>query len=125
MLAPLGASARRMFGGLGLFAGGRMFGLVSDDVTYFKTDAAGQADYRREGCVPFRYDTRKGQITIGSYWRVPERLFDDEAELQAWARRAIAVASALPAKRGHAARQGATAKPARKRTDIGRKRKRR
>ena len=72
-LAPLGAvSARRMFGGLGLFRDGRMFGLVADGVLHFKADALTRADYEAVGSAPFSYLRRDQVATIGSYWRVPE-----------------------------------------------------
>ena len=39
-LQPLGAvSARRMFGGYGIYCEGVMFGLVADDALYLKVDA--------------------------------------------------------------------------------------
>ena len=38
-------AARRMFGGYGLFRGGIMFGLVSDETLFFKTDAGNRDQY--------------------------------------------------------------------------------
>ena len=35
-----GVSARKMFGGAGLYRDGKMFGLIADDVTYLKVDDA-------------------------------------------------------------------------------------
>ena len=83
---------RRMFGSAGLFADGVMFGLVSDGVIYLKTDAATAAHFERERCGPFEYDTRNGKRALTSYWRLPDRLYDDAEELAQWARRALAVA---------------------------------
>ena len=83
---------RRLFGGAGLFADGVMFGLVSGGEIYLKADAESIAAFEREGCGPFEYGTKHGRRAIKSYWRMPERLYDDAEELAQWARAALAVA---------------------------------
>ena len=85
-------TVRRMFGGAGLFADGLMFGLVTGGVIYLKADAGNVADFEREGCGPFRYATKDGERSIASYRRMPERLYDDPAELAAWAGHALSAA---------------------------------
>jgi DNA transformation protein and related proteins len=93
VFADFGAvQVRRMFGGAGLYAEGVMFGLVSGGEIYLKADAASVADFQREGCRPFEYGGRTGRRTIMSYWRMPDRLYDDAEELAQWARIALAVA---------------------------------
>ena len=94
---------RRMFGGAGIYAGDVMFGLVSDDLIYLKADAGTVPAFEREKCAPFQYTTKKGKRAVMSYWRLPDRLYDDPAELAQWAKQAIAVA-----------RQSAVKKPAAK-----------
>jgi DNA transformation protein len=89
---------RRMFGGAGLYADGVMFGLISGGEIYLKADAASTADFEREGCGPFEYGTKHGRRAIKSYWRLPERLYDDAEELAQWARAALAVAQRSAAK---------------------------
>lgn len=83
--------ARRMFGGLGLFFDGLMFGLIIDDRLHFKVDAGSLGDYQAEGAQPFQYDRKGGKRTTLSYWQVPDRLLDDTDDLVVWARRAIEV----------------------------------
>src|SRR5581483_2154682 len=83
---------QRMFGGAGLYADGVMFALVTDDIIYLKADEAGAPLFEAEGCAPFTYDTKKGRRVSTSYWRVPDRLYDDPDELAGWARRALATA---------------------------------
>jgi DNA transformation protein and related proteins len=92
---------RRMFGGAGLYADGVMFALLSDELIYLKADAVSAPDFERENCPPFQYDTKTGRRAVMSYWRLPERLYDDADELAQWARRALTVA-----------RQAAADKPA-------------
>ncbi len=83
---------RRMFGGMGVFRDGLMFALVDDDVLYFKTDGEGSAAFAAEGLKPFSYATKKGEHTLTSYWRAPERCLDDGDEMATWAGRAFSVA---------------------------------
>jgi len=91
-LAQLGfVQARRMFGGVGLFCDGIMFALIKDDEVYFKTDAQTSLSYQAEGLKPFSYEVKKKMIAL-SYWRVPNRLFDDPDEFVNWARVGLHVA---------------------------------
>ena len=83
---------RRMFGGAGIYAEGRMFALVSDGVIYLKTDAHNAAAFERERLEPFTYATRTGRRGVMSYRRMPDRLYDDPYELAIWARAALAAA---------------------------------
>ena len=83
---------RRMFGGAGIYAGDLMFGLVSDELIYLKADAGTVSAFERENCAPFQYTTRNGKRAVMSYWRLPDRLYDDPAELAQWAVRALGVA---------------------------------
>lgn len=85
-------SVRRMFGGAGLFADGVMIGLVAGGVIYLKADENSLVDFQREGCGPFRYATAAGERSLRSYWKMPDRLYDDPEELARWARAALAAA---------------------------------
>jgi DNA transformation protein len=98
---PVGV--RRMFGGAGVFADGVMFALIKDDVIYLKADDHAVPSFEREGSQPFSYMARKDKRVIMSYWRLPQRLYDDPDEMACWARKALAVAqrsrASHPAKR--------------------------
>ena len=85
---------RRMFGGLGIYADGVMFALVADDRLHLKVDPADTERFVGESCAPFSYMTKTGARTITSYWRIPDRLYDEPAELAQWAALALAVAQA-------------------------------
>jgi DNA transformation protein and related proteins len=74
------------------YADGVMFGLLSDGRIYLKADAATAPEFEREGCAPFEYATKTGRRAIMSYWRLPERLYDDPDALAQWARTALLVA---------------------------------
>lgn len=92
-------SIRRMFGGGGVFIDGLMFGLVSDDTLFLKADANTQAEFEAEGMEPFGYDTKDGRRMLTSYWRAPERLFDEPDEMQSWASKALNIARRANAKK--------------------------
>ena len=70
-------SVRRMFGGVGIFAEGLMIALVARDELYLKADAETVASFERESQRPFRYATKNGEHVLASYWRMPDRLYDD------------------------------------------------
>ena len=85
-------SVRRMFGGAGVFVDGLMIGLVSQGAIYLKADASTYEAFLREGTGPFSYMAKGQKRVINSFWRMPERLYDDPDELAAWAEQALAVA---------------------------------
>jgi DNA transformation protein len=79
---------RRMFSGAGVFCDGLMIALVVDGVIYLKADESSIPDFEREGEPPFQYRSRDGLRILHSYWRIPERLYDDPDELAVWAGKA-------------------------------------
>ena len=91
-LAPLGTiTIKRMFGGASVYADGILFALVDDDVLYLKADAATKGKFEAEGLGPFTYEGKTGPVAM-SYWRAPERLYDDADEMAEWAREAVLAA---------------------------------
>lgn len=89
LLAPWGVvSARRMFGGYGLYRQGLTFAIVADDALYLKADGINKPDFERAGMEPFTYEARNKRIAL-SYWEAPSELFDDPDAMIAWAQRAF------------------------------------
>jgi DNA transformation protein len=103
-LAPLGRiTARRMFGKTGVFCDGVMLGMVRDDTLCFRVDDGNRAALKEaEAFPPLNYEKKGGTIDL-SFWRAPERLFDDPDELVAWARSAMEAARRVAVKRERAA----------------------
>ena len=99
-LAPVGrVTMRRMFGKTGVFCDGVMFGMVRDNTLYFRVDDHNRAAFKEaESSPPLDYEKKGGTIDL-SFWRAPERLFDEPDELVAWARAALAAAHRVAAKR--------------------------
>ena len=85
-------TVRRMFSGAGLFAEGAMFALVVNDVIFLKADERTIPQFEHEGLKPFSYKTKHGTRSLASYWRMPERLYDDPEELARWAAAALETA---------------------------------
>jgi len=103
-LAPLGRLAmRRMFGKTGVFCDGVMFGMVADNTLYFRVDDDNRTVFAEAAAVPPLNYEKKGSTIDLSFWRVPERLFDEPDELVSWARAALAAAHRVAAKRKPAA----------------------
>jgi DNA transformation protein len=113
-------TVKRMFGGAGIYAEGLAFAVVFDDVIYLRVDAASIPDFEREGSQPFVYPLAKSPGRGGrpstSFWRLPERLYDDPDELAVWAGRALAIAERRKAApRARAKKKPPSRKPAARR----------
>jgi DNA transformation protein len=105
-LAPLGrVSMRRMFGKIGVFCDGVMFGMVTDNTLYVRVDDRNRALFKEaEASPPLNY-RKQGESIDLAFWRVPERLIDEPDELVDWARAALGAARRVAAKRSSAARR--------------------
>ena len=92
-LAPLGRiTLRRMFGKTGVFCGGFMLGMVRENTLYFRVDDGNRAVFKEAASFPPLNYEKKGATIDLSFWRAPERLFDEPDELVTWARAALAAA---------------------------------
>lgn len=96
LLGPLDVVARAMFGGVGFFKDGAMFGLIADGRFFLKTDDGNRADYEEAGSDPFTYEG-KGRRMVMPYHAVPEELLEDAEEMGRWAGKSIAIALAAAA----------------------------
>jgi len=85
-----GASARRMFGGAGIYLRGIMFGLVADDRAYLRVDDSNRKSFVDAGSGPFR---PYGRAAAMPYYEVPVEVIEDPGEFCAWAERALAAAA--------------------------------
>jgi DNA transformation protein and related proteins len=100
-LAPLGdVTTRRMFGKTGVFCEGVMFGMVAQNVLYLRVDSQNRATFKEaESCPTLNY-VKNGSVIDLSFWRAPDRLFDEHEELNVWARAALAAAHRVATNRG-------------------------
>ena len=83
-------TARKMFGGVGLYSGGVFFAIIARDTLYLKVDEQTRGAFEAAGSAPFRpYGTRGGTIR---YYSVPLAVLESAPELTRWAREAVKVA---------------------------------
>ena len=103
-----GVVPRKMFGGLGLFKHGVMFGiLIRMDGFYLRVDDINQPDFEAPGAEPFR-PNQVSDMTM-AYFKVPVEIPDDPERLAIWTDRAC-----------HAAQRNAVKKAIRSQTSRGR-----
>src|SRR6266567_7460387 len=99
-LAPLGRiTMRRMFGKTGVFCDGFMLAMVRDNTLYFRVDDDNRATFKEAECFPPLNYEKKGSSIDLSFWRAPERLFDEPDELVTGAQIALAAARRVAARR--------------------------
>jgi DNA transformation protein len=80
-------TARRMFGGHGLYHEGLMFAIVMDNRLYLKADDQNRNDFEALGLTPFTYPMKDREVAL-SYWSAPDAIFDDPSQAVHWARAA-------------------------------------
>lgn len=86
-----GVSPRKMFGGYGLFRQGVMFALVHEQQLYFKTDDQNRQQFVALGMQPFCYH-KQGKVQQIAYYTCPDEAFEQEEDMQVWAKLAYAAA---------------------------------
>ena len=123
LLAPIGRiTARRMFGGAGLYADGLIVGLEVAGSLYLKTDDQTRQAFADAGSQPFVYDGKGKPVTM-SYWTPPEEAMDSPDAMRPWAR--LALEAALRAARakpaGASAKKRTTKKAAKKKAEPSRR----
>lgn len=84
-----GVETKKMFGGIGFFQDGKMFGMIGNDVFRLKVDDTNQADYEKRGMEPYHSSSKKKGMP---YWEVPEDVISDKSALKKWAQKSINIA---------------------------------
>jgi len=111
LFGPFGTvTARRMFGGHGVYLDGLMFAIVSGDTLYLKADEMNRIEFERAGCEVFEY-TRSGKRATINFFRAPEDAMESPELMLPWARTAYAAALRTNAKK-QAAEQARAARKA-------------
>ncbi|MDD1622279.1 MAG: TfoX/Sxy family protein [Methylococcaceae bacterium] len=79
-------TARKMFGGYGIYHQGLMFGLVSGDTLYLKADAENCRYFEQEGLGKFEF-LKGGKVVTTSYCRAPAEIMEEREQAAIWAGR--------------------------------------
>jgi len=92
LLEPTGSvRAKAMFGGFGIYLNDIMFGIVSHDTLYLKTDGKTLPDFESRGLPPFSYQ-KQGKDYSLSYYQAPYEAMEDAEEICKWAQNAYKAA---------------------------------
>ena len=80
-------TVKKMFGGAGIYYDGLIFGLLGDDVLYFKVDDSNKSDYVRAGMEPFQpFDDKP---LVMPYYQVPIDVLENREMLADWAMKSL------------------------------------
>ena len=103
-------TSRKMFGGAGVYFGGKFFALVDDDELYLKVDDDNRPQFEKADSHPF--EPWAGHIMNG-YWAVPVEVLEDPAALAEWSKHSIEIAGS-PVRKRRASRSKVAGKNKRK-----------
>lgn len=84
-------TAKRMFGGHGLYQRDAFFAIVFRDELYFKVSDQSRPRYESAGMKPFAPTPKQ---TLRSYYEVPADVLENRDRLTEWAMEAVAAQSA-------------------------------
>ena len=79
-------TARRMFGGHGIYHAGVMFALIADGQLYLKVDDESRGVFEAAGLSPFVYEAKGRRVSL-SYHRAPDAMLDEPELAREWAER--------------------------------------
>ena len=101
LLAPFGqVTARKLFGGYGIYKEGLIFGIVIEDAFYLKVDDENRRDFTDRRLAPFVYESKsKGRLVSVGYFLCPEEALESPALMIDWARSGYAAALRAMAKK--------------------------
>jgi DNA transformation protein and related proteins len=89
-LGKLGfATVKKMFGGAGIYYDGLIFGILADDILYFKVDDSNKSDYIMARMKPFKPFDDKPMLM--PYYEVPVDILGNREQLAVWAMKSLLV----------------------------------
>ena len=106
-------SARRLFGGQGIYRGERIFAVVSRDTLYFRTDPINRPQFEAAGMAPLKVGKGGSARIALSYHEVPPDILEEPEELARWADSAFAAATRRAEAKAAPAKKRGNRKPAR------------
>lgn len=82
-------SAKKMFGGYGLYVEKTIFGIYADNGIFLKVSPEIIEEMKKKKSHPFSYARNGKVISMKHYFLVPEAIIDNSALLKKWGIRAI------------------------------------
>jgi len=77
---------KRMFGVIGIYRDGLMFGVIKNDTVYLKVDNSNRSKFLDAGSETLK--VFKSNSEVPSYYKLPENVLDDSNEFIEWAKEA-------------------------------------
>jgi len=74
---------KRMFGCVGLYADGLMFGIIAKETIFFKVDETNKEQYLNAGSETLTLF--KNNSTVASFYEVPIEILEDSDQFVVWA----------------------------------------
>ena len=74
-------TSRAMFGGFSLYKNGKIFGMIANDILYFKAPVSNR---------PFTYH-KNGKTYAMKYWEVPEEIMSNPDEVAIWVNKSLSI----------------------------------
>ena len=84
-----GVEMKKMFGGIGIFKDGVMFGKIGGDTFRLKVDESNQKQFEDAGMKPYYNEKKKKGMP---YWEVPQNVLEDRDLLKQWAKKSLEIA---------------------------------
>ena len=84
-------SARKMFGGHGIYCDGMMFALIIEEELFFKADVINVAQFKSEDSHPFTYRSKTRMVEV-SYWSAPRACLESPVAMSEWCQLGFAAA---------------------------------
>lgn len=97
MFSALGpVTIRRMFGGKGVYYGGRIIAVELRNGMLLKADPVSAPEFEAVGATRWTYEGRAGKRVQMPYWSIPDEAYDDPEIMARWVRLAYAAALRSP-----------------------------
>ncbi len=77
-------TAKRMFGGYGLYKDELFFAIIADKQLFFKVSQQTKPLYEAAGSQPFKYNRQDKEIVMDTYWEVPAHVLEDQGTIAQW-----------------------------------------
>lgn len=85
-----GITTKAMFGGHALYKQGTIFGIIIDDILYFKVDERNIHLYEKAESKPFTYMRGKKSYAM-SYFEVPDDILEDREKLEEYVETSVLI----------------------------------
>lgn len=82
-------TSKAMFGGVALYSGDYLYGILDDDRIYFKVDETNIDDYRKYNAEP--WTASPGKVN-NAYYEVPKEIWEVDMRIAEWINKAVKVA---------------------------------